>query len=62
MEGGGEEVKQRKVQRNSREQLHDLYSSSDITRVMRSTTTRWERHVTHMAEKKNAHTNFGGEI
>jgi hypothetical protein len=33
------------------EELHDLYSSPSIIRIMKSTRIRWAEHVTRMGEK-----------
>jgi hypothetical protein len=37
------------------EELHDLYSSSSIIRIMKSRRMRWAGHVGRMREKRNAH-------
>jgi hypothetical protein len=37
------------------EELHDLYSSSSIIRIMKSRRMRWEGHVARMGEKRNAY-------
>jgi hypothetical protein len=37
------------------EQLHNLYSSPDIVRVMKSRRVRWVGCVANMEEMKNAH-------
>jgi hypothetical protein len=44
------------------EELHDLYCSVLIIRVMNSGTFRWVGHVAHMGEKGNIYRNFGGKI
>jgi hypothetical protein len=36
------------------EELHDLYSSPSIIRVMKSRRMRWAGHVARMGEKRNA--------
>jgi hypothetical protein len=36
------------------EELHNLYSSSNIIRMMKSKRMRWARHVARMGEKRNA--------
>jgi hypothetical protein len=35
-------------------ELHDLYSSPSIIRIIKSRRMRWAGHVTRMGEKKNA--------
>jgi hypothetical protein len=37
------------------EELHDLYSSPRIIRIMKSITMRWEGHVARMGEKRRAY-------
>jgi hypothetical protein len=37
------------------EELHNLYSSPSIIRVIKSRKMRWTRHVARMGEKKNAY-------
>jgi hypothetical protein len=37
------------------EELHDLYSSPSIIRIIKSRRTRWAGHVARMAEKKNVY-------
>jgi hypothetical protein len=37
------------------EELHDLYSSPSITRIIKARRTRWAGHVARMAEKRNAY-------
>jgi hypothetical protein len=34
------------------EELHNLYSSPDIIRMIKSRTMRWEGHVAHSEKKK----------
>jgi hypothetical protein len=36
------------------EELHDLYSSPRIIRILKSRRMRWAGHVARMGEKKNA--------
>jgi hypothetical protein len=36
------------------EELHDLYSSSSIIRIIKSRRMRWAGHVTRMGGKRNA--------
>jgi hypothetical protein len=40
------------------EELHDLYSSPNIIRVMKSTRMRWAGHVARVGEKREVHTGF----
>jgi hypothetical protein len=37
------------------EELHDLYSSPSIIRIIKSRRMRWEGHVACMGEKRKAH-------
>jgi hypothetical protein len=37
------------------EELHDLYSSPSIIRIMKSKRMRWAWHVAQMGEKRNAY-------
>jgi hypothetical protein len=37
------------------EELHNLYSSPSIIRMIKSKTMRWAGHVTRMGEKRNAY-------
>jgi hypothetical protein len=37
------------------EKLHNLYSSPNITRMIKSRKMRWVGHVAHMGEKRNAY-------
>jgi hypothetical protein len=37
------------------EELHNLYSSPSIIRMIKSKRLRWAGHVAHMGEKKNAY-------
>jgi hypothetical protein len=37
------------------EELHNLYSSQSITRIIKSRRMRWAGHVARMWEKRNAY-------
>jgi hypothetical protein len=37
------------------EELHDLYSSPSIIRMIKSSRMRWARHVARIGEKRNAY-------
>jgi hypothetical protein len=37
------------------EELHDLYASPSIIRIIKSRRMRWEDHVARMREKRNAY-------
>jgi hypothetical protein len=37
------------------EELHNLYSSPNIIRMIKSSRMRWAGHVAQMGEKRNAH-------
>jgi hypothetical protein len=37
------------------EELHDLYSSPSISRIIKEGRMRWTRHVARMGEKRNAY-------
>jgi hypothetical protein len=37
------------------EELHNLYSSPSIIRIMKSRRMRWARHVARMGEKRNVY-------
>jgi hypothetical protein len=37
------------------EELHDLYSSSSIIRIIKSRRMRWAEHVARMGEKRNVY-------
>jgi hypothetical protein len=43
------------------EELHDLYSSPSIIRIMNARSMRWEGHVARMGEKRNAYNVVGGK-
>jgi hypothetical protein len=43
------------------EELHDLYSSPNIIRIIKARRMRWARHVARMGEKRNAHRLFVGK-
>jgi hypothetical protein len=36
-------------------ELHDLYSSPSINRIIKSRRMRWAGHVAHMGEERNAY-------
>jgi hypothetical protein len=38
-----------------KEELHDLYSSPSIIRIIKSRRMRWAGHVAHMGEKRNGY-------
>jgi hypothetical protein len=42
------------------EELHILYSSPRISRIMKSRRVRWAGHIAHMGEKRNAYRIFVG--
>jgi hypothetical protein len=42
------------------EELHDLYSSPSIIRIIKTKRVRWAGHVARMGEKRNAYTMFVG--
>jgi hypothetical protein len=44
--------------RQCNEELRNLYASPNIIRVTKSRRTRWEGHVAHMEEMRNADKNF----
>jgi hypothetical protein len=37
------------------EELHDLYSSPSIIRIIKARRMRWTRHVARMGEKRNSY-------
>jgi hypothetical protein len=43
------------------EELHDLYSSSTIIRIIKSSRMRWAGHVMRMGEKRNAYSLLVGK-
>jgi hypothetical protein len=43
------------------QQLHNLYFSGNITRVIKSRKMRWAGYVTHAEVMTNANTSFGKE-
>jgi hypothetical protein len=43
------------------EELHDLYSSPSIIRIIKARRMRWEGHVARMGEKRNAYRLFVGK-
>jgi hypothetical protein len=47
--------------RKLHEELHNLYSSPSIIRIIRSRRMRWARHVARMEEKRNAYRLFVGK-
>jgi hypothetical protein len=42
------------------EELHDLYSSPSIIRIIKARRKRWAGHVARMGEKRNAYRWFVG--
>jgi hypothetical protein len=42
------------------EELHDLYYSPSIIRMIKSRSMRWARHAARMGEKRNAYRIFVG--
>jgi hypothetical protein len=43
------------------EDLHNLYSSPDIIRQVKSRRMRWAGHVARMGEERKVYTVFGGK-
>jgi hypothetical protein len=43
------------------EELHNLYNSPNIIRIIKSRRMRWEGRVARMGEKRNAHRLLGGK-
>jgi hypothetical protein len=43
------------------EELHNLYSSPSIIRIIKSRRMRWARHVTRVGEKRNVYRLLVGE-
>jgi hypothetical protein len=44
------------------EELHDLYSSPSIIRVMKVRRMRWAGHIARMGEKRNAYRLLVGKL
>jgi hypothetical protein len=44
-----------------KEELHNLYSSPNIIRMMKSWRTRWAGHVARLKEKRNAYRILAGK-
>jgi hypothetical protein len=42
-------------------ELHNLYSSPNIIRMIKSRRIRWARHVARMGEKRNAYRILAGK-
>jgi hypothetical protein len=42
------------------EELHNLYSSPNIIRMIKSRRMRWEGHIARMGEKRNSYRILGG--
>jgi hypothetical protein len=42
-------------------ELHDLYSSRSIIRIIKSRRMRWAKHVARMGEKRNAYRLLAGK-
>jgi hypothetical protein len=43
------------------EELHNLYGSSNISRVIKPRSMRWTRHVARMRETRNMYKILGGK-
>jgi hypothetical protein len=43
------------------EELHDLYSSPSIIRIIKTRRMRWTRYVAQMGEKRNAYSLLVGK-
>jgi hypothetical protein len=43
------------------EELHNLYSSPDIIRQVKSKRMRWAGHVARMGEERKVYKSFGGK-
>jgi hypothetical protein len=43
------------------EELHNLYSSPSIIRIIKSRRMRWARHVARMGEKRNVYRSLVGK-
>jgi hypothetical protein len=46
---------ERRGWRRLHDELHNLYASTNISRVIKSRRIRWARHMAHMGEMKNAY-------
>jgi hypothetical protein len=44
------------------EELHDVYSSSNIIRIIMSKKMSWAGHVARMGEKRNAYRSLVGKV
>jgi hypothetical protein len=44
-----------------KEELHNLYSSPSIIRMIKSRRMRWARYTVRMGEKRNVYKSFGGK-
>jgi hypothetical protein len=44
------------------EELHDVYSSPSIIRIIKSRRMRWARHVARLGEKRNAYRLLVGKL
>jgi hypothetical protein len=53
--------KRDKVTGGWRKELHNLYSSPSIIRMIKSRTMRRAGHVTHMGERRNAYRIMAGK-
>jgi hypothetical protein len=49
------------VEKLHKEELHDLYSSPSIIRIIKSRRLRWAGHVARMGEKRNVYRLFVGK-
>jgi len=50
------------VEKTTFEELHELYSSPNIIRVIKSRGIRWAGHVEHMGEEERFLQGVGGKI
>jgi hypothetical protein len=48
--------------RKLHEELHDLYSSPNIIRVIKSREMRWARHIARLGEMRGAYRVFVGKL